>query len=115
MYTIIILIALLTSCGGGMEAVNTLISRQPIPGTALDVVIFDRDAGATTGFSKQISIIVHGQELLNDGGNVFICDKVDKVAIDVSDRKLVIRHSKSARIFKNIRTFNGVEVTYIIE
>ena len=37
-------------------------------------MVFQRDCGATTGFSTQISILGAAQELSNVSGNIFIMD-----------------------------------------
>jgi hypothetical protein len=37
-------------------------------------VVFQRDCGATTDFSTQISIVVKGKPLSDTGGNVFVAD-----------------------------------------
>ncbi len=44
------------------------------PDKKCKAVIFERNCGATTGFSTQISIIDADQELKNSSGNVFIID-----------------------------------------
>lgn len=38
------------------------------------VVVFQRDCGATSGFSTQISIIHSSEELKNESGNIYIVD-----------------------------------------
>ena len=48
--------------------------RVPSPDAALEAVIFQRDCGATTGFSTQISIVTKGSVLPNGGANLFVAD-----------------------------------------
>jgi hypothetical protein len=40
----------------------------------LEAVIFQRDCGATTGFSTQISIVTKGSKLSSSAGNLFVAD-----------------------------------------
>lgn len=42
------------------------------PNKDYKAVVFQRDCGATTGFSTQISIIAAGDELDNEGGNIYV-------------------------------------------
>lgn len=61
-----------------------------------EAVIFQRDCGATTGFSTQISIIKFGSELENDPGNIFsISGHPEEVAPElvwVDENTLHIKH-----------------------
>ena len=51
---------------------NQVHSETTAPDNSLKAVTFQRDCGATTGFSTQISIINEGSSLPNEKGNVFI-------------------------------------------
>jgi hypothetical protein len=70
----VLLVGILTlSCGCGLCR-NEEQFRVASPDATLEAVIFQRDCGATTGFSTQISIINKGSRLTDDGGNLFVAD-----------------------------------------
>ena len=66
-------LVVLLSSGCGLCA-NEEMLRVPSPDAKLEAVIFQRDCGATTGFSTQVSIVPKGASLPNEGGNVFVAD-----------------------------------------
>jgi len=68
-----ILLSQSMACDLGMCA-NEEVQRIASPDGKLEAVIFERDCGATTDFSTQVSVCVAGGALANDGGNVFIAD-----------------------------------------
>src|SRR6266436_2819762 len=43
-------------------------------------IIFQRDCGATTGFSSQVSLLHANDKLPREAGNTFIADRVDREA-----------------------------------
>ena len=53
---------------------NEVIQEAVSPDGTRRAVLFQRDCGATTGFTTQISIIESSGELPNEGGNVFVTD-----------------------------------------
>lgn len=88
-------------------------------------IVFERDCGATTDFSTQISIVKGKKSLPQDGsGNVFSADSDhDKVGVDPngllpidvaweSDNELLIRYPARARVFLQNRQYKGVYVKY---
>src|SRR5215510_5330484 len=54
----------------GNKILRTLYS----PAKRLKTVVFQRECGATTGFSTQISIISANSDLPDEAGNVFVAD-----------------------------------------
>ena len=44
------------------------------PNKKQKVIVFERDCGATTGFTTQISIIPENEQLANESGNIFTAD-----------------------------------------
>ncbi|MCC4283919.1 hypothetical protein LL273_09285 [Marinobacter salarius] len=77
-----VLLVLVVIAIGGLAAVwlsfddmcgNQVESEIWAPNRANKVVIFQRDCGATTGFSTQLSILASGEELhSDDAGNFYI-------------------------------------------
>lgn len=53
---------------------NEIVHRAFQPNGSLELVVFQRDCGATTGYSYQLSILKQGLES-NRSGNVFISTK----------------------------------------
>ncbi|HEY7181405.1 MAG TPA: hypothetical protein VIC84_08295, partial [Blastocatellia bacterium] len=51
---------------------NEILRVHYSPTKKLKAVVFERDCGATTGFSAQISIIPANSDLPNKAGNVFV-------------------------------------------
>lgn len=98
---------------------NHLYKEYPSPEKSHKAVIFQRDCGATTGFSTQISIIGFEQELGNTKGNVYIIDgHPDDVAPALkwlSESTLSISRSLSGTEYKaktNWGWLNKIKVEY---
>jgi len=104
---------------------DDVVSRMTSPDGQRDAVMFQRDCGATTGFSTQISIIDAGDKL-SGAGNTFRADDDHGVARAghwggpwvemkwLSPDRLLIRHAAKARIFEQDDRVSGVNVTYQI-
>src|SRR3990167_7849007 len=50
---------------------NQILGETPSPDGSLNLVIFERDCGATTGFSTQATVLAAGAALPHSGGAVF--------------------------------------------
>ena len=74
------------------------------PDNEYKVVVFQRDCGATTGFSTQVSIIRATDELPNKPGNVFIMDgHPDWTEVHVqweTNRSVIITYSPEYKVFR---------------
>ena len=88
-------------------------------------VLFERDCGATTGFSTQISVLERGAPLAG-GGNALIADD-DHGAAAVGEwggpwaevrwqsaDKLLVRYAQGARIFEQRSVVGDVAVRYAV-
>ena len=53
---------------------NEIFKEVSSPDFEFKAVIFQRDCGATTGFSTQVSVMPIAEALPNEGGNVLIID-----------------------------------------
>jgi hypothetical protein len=53
---------------------NQLLSEIPSPDQNYRAIVFQRDCGATTGFSTQVSVLKIGVTLPNESGNLFVAD-----------------------------------------
>ncbi len=106
------------------ECRNETVSELNAPGNAVKYVVFQRNCGATTGFSTQVSLIKVGETLKNEGGNIFIADTNHDRAPSgvgggpevrikwVSDTHLQIHHHQLARVFLAERTIDGMRIDY---
>jgi hypothetical protein len=102
---------------------NSTVSTAVAPAGDSKAVLFQRDCGATTGFSSQVSV-TGAQEATSGVGNAFVADTDHGVANAaswggpwvelrwVSPQKLLIRYDAKARVFTQNATVSGVTVTY---
>lgn len=117
------MLALLAFSGCSDACQNTVASSSLSPNGALAAVIFQRDCGAATGFSTQISIL-RPDEKPTTGGNAFIADD-DHGAARVGSWEgswaearwlapdhLLIRYPAKSRLFKRSDSVSGVKITY---
>ena len=87
-------------------------------------VVFQRDCGATTGFSTQVSILRSSEKLPNKGGNTFIADTDHGRAPAgqgggpevrlrwVTEERVEVVYDKRARVFRAEETVDGVRIKY---
>ena len=114
---------------GGYILFNAGCSNQPLaieksPDGSLEAVIFQRDCGATTGFSTQVSIFRSWLPRGTSSGNIFVSDTDHGKAPSgvgggpdvkvkwVSERELVIAHHHLARVFLSEPNWGAVKITY---
>jgi hypothetical protein len=102
---------------------NTIVSRLPSPDGQREAVLFQRDCGATSGFSTQISILSRRQQL-SGSGNAFSADD-DHGASQagswggswaalrwLSSDRLLVRYAAKSRLFKQDENVSGVQIAY---
>ena len=66
---LVILVFLIFSCDPLCG--NYILFTKNIKDTEYKIVVFERDCGATTGFSTQASILKINEDLPNEPGNIF--------------------------------------------
>ncbi|MDD5125381.1 hypothetical protein [Methylovulum sp.] len=103
---------------------NEVIAEYQSPGKKHRVVVFQRDCGATTGFSTQASILDTDETLSNESGNVFTSDTNHGAtpsglgggpAISVeweNDKLVVFSYHHKTRVFKQEQEMDGVHISY---
>lgn len=98
---------------------NDVYSTTISPGKKYKAVVFQRDCGATTGFSTQLSIIDVDKELENTPGNIFIIDGEPQfVAPKIfwnSDNELVVNRAVNGTEYKaetEIGVFDKIRIIY---
>jgi len=105
-------VSLLNGLGGSCE--NTIWQKAPNRNVQTTAFLFERNCGATTGFSTQLSIVT-GDELPDDGGNVLILDGYfDELRIEWkgADKLVVSNVPANVRVFRRVEVFDGVTVEY---
>ena len=103
---------------------NTTITEVISPDARLKVVIFERDCGATTAPSTQVSVIAASKTLSNEIGNVFISNSNRREpqtnpnhnstvrAIWRSKDELSLTYHAALRVFKAENQIGSVKVIY---
>lgn len=95
---------------------NEVLKELASPSGKMKAVIFQRDCGATTGFSTQVSVLSKDEKLPDEGGNVFVADTNHGEAPSgqgggpvveaswVSENELLIKHDTRARAFQHAQS-----------
>jgi hypothetical protein len=103
---------------------NEVLNTIPSPDEALKVVVFQRDCGATTGFSTQVSLLRKNDRLPNSPGNLLVADTDRGNAPSgpgggpearitwANSRALMVSYHRKARIFRANTDVLGVSVSY---
>jgi hypothetical protein len=116
--------ALLLVLGGCSDTCdNTVVSRLLAPDERHEAVMFQRDCGATTGFSTQISILSAGRDV-SGAGDAFRADDDHGAARTgawggpwadmtwLSSDHLLVRYAAKSRLFAHDEDVSGVRITY---
>lgn len=102
---------------------NQIVSEVVAPDGETRAVLFQRDCGATTGFSTQISVMTRGEQPLGSG-NAFVADDDHGAAaaaswggpwaemLWASPTRLVIRYDEMARVFASPTRVGNVRVSF---
>jgi hypothetical protein len=113
--------ALLADCD---SCENQVVEKLTSPDRVRTAVLFQRDCGATTGFSTQVSI-VRGDRLPNEPGNVFVADTDHGEAPTASwggphaelrwldSTTLEVRYDFRAQTFQKVEALDGVSIRYV--
>lgn len=103
---------------------NFVVDRVPSPDAQLELVVFERDCGATTGFSTQASIVAAGAALENVPGNVLDADTNHGAAPAgpgggpelrvrwTGTRTLSIAYHERASVYRSWLRQHGVRIEY---
>jgi hypothetical protein len=96
----------------GNEQYTTLFS----PDKAHKAVVFQRDCGATTGFTTQVSVLDADQELENESGNVLVSSgKPSELPLEliwVDSTKLLVKGTSEISPSTKDHNVSGVEIKY---
>jgi hypothetical protein len=102
---------------------NRVIKEYPSPDGKRIAVLFERNCGAGTDFSQQISILASGAKPTG-GGNTFVSDDNHGAARKgqdgtyvalrwLSSHDLLIGYEAGARTFKKAANVDGVDIVYM--
>ena len=116
-------IALIALGGCTADCKDTVVERLLSPDGKPEAVLFQRDCGATTGFTTQISVVESGEEV-SGGGNAFVADdNHGKARVGawegpwaeihwLTANRVRIRYARKSRIFEQSETGGPVEIVY---
>jgi hypothetical protein len=112
---------LASGCSDGCN--NSLVTRSDSPDGRHSAVMFQRDCGATTGFSTQVSVLATGDDL-SGFGNAFRADDDQGMAVAgawggpwaelkwLSPDHLLVKYAVGSRIFARASQVSGVRISY---
>ena len=104
---------------------NTISNSYISPNKEFKIVIFERNCGATTDFSTQVSLVKSDIEIRkDDDGNIFSADRDGgKAETDengniylkaewLDNNNILINYDSKIRIFKKELKQNGITISY---
>ena len=91
---------------------NEIIQKVHSPNGDKTAYIFQRDCGASTGTSFQLSLIDSDDELPNQSGNAFVSDNPIQVKW-LTNNKLRVTYKKSSETFEMDKRVDGIRIEYI--
>jgi hypothetical protein len=103
---------------------NKLVSEVRSPSGKMKAVVFERDCGATTGSTTQVSLLSSNKSLPNEIGNLFVATANHGKApagawggplVDLSwtdDAHLLLRYDGRASVSKREESLGNVNVRY---
>ena len=99
---------------GGCDLCGNEIGYEEYsPDRRLKAVVFERDCGATTGFSTRVSLLRCAEKLPNKGGNVLIADGDLKIRVQwQSNNEMLIVFPSGAKVHLKQSNVAGVSVRY---
>ena len=105
---------------------NEIIETKISPNSTHKIIIFQRNCGATTDFSTQISVLEMDENIENKSGNIFSADsdhgKAELTANGIINTKIkwinektvLIEYDKNVRVFQNEESINNINIRYKI-
>jgi hypothetical protein len=115
------LLAVTSGCEPGCT--DTTVAEARAPEGQLKAVLFQRDCGATTGFSTQVSVLKSTGHVSGSGNAFRADDNHGAAAIGtwggpwaeirwLTSEHLLIRYAEGSRIFEQSNAVSGVTITY---
>jgi len=95
---------------------NTIIQTSTSPNQKYKLVLYQRDCGATTGFSSQISLLDIDEklDLEDDSGNIYIADGYPDnfKIIWISNNSVIIKRPQE-KTYKMKSKVNNISFKYL--
>ena len=95
---------------------NTIIQTSVSPNQKYKLVLYQRDCGATTGFSSQISLLDNNEklDLEDDSGNVYIANGYPDnfKIIWISNNSVIIKRPQT-KTYKIKKEVNNISFRYL--
>ena len=91
---------------------NEIVQKLPSPNGDKVAYIFQRDCGATTGTSYQLSLLDSDEEFPNKGGNTFVSDNQFQINWVTND-KLRVNYMKSSETYEMVKSVDWTKIEYI--
>ncbi|WP_066074671.1 hypothetical protein [Neobacillus soli] len=93
---------------------NQIVKKLPSPSGDKVAYVFNRDCGATTGSSPQLSILNKDDKFPNKSGNTFRAN--ESFSIEWLNKKnLKVIYDKSSKTYEMDKRVNRVNVEYFAE
>ncbi len=115
---IIIILALFIAGKFALDAIfgdmcgNDIKQKIHSPNGENIAYLFERNCGATTGLSRQLSILNKDEKFQNESGNTFRSDKEFSIEW-LNDKNLKVIYDKSSETYKMDKEVNGVKILYV--
>lgn len=109
------------SCNIVGDCSNHIFKQINNSNSSYKIIKFDRECGATTGNSIQLSVIKYYDSLPNEGGNIFISNSKVGGYIEhdtsvqfswINHAAILIRYDKDLDIYKKDSIVNNIKVIY---
>lgn len=92
---------------------NEVTAYKTSPDGQWKVVLFERNCGATTGYSTQISLLEATDSLANESGNVFVAEgQPITYALAWESNSTVVVRGTGNRQFKKEPSLSGIKFRY---
>jgi len=91
---------------------NEIVQKLPSPNGDKVAYIFQRDCGATTGTSYQLSLLDSDEELPNKSGNTFVSDDQFQIKWITNDQ-LRVNYKKSSETYEMDKNVDWTKIEYI--
>lgn len=120
-----LLLTLLVPLSGCGLCADHVLDRFQAPDSSAELVVFERNCGATTDFSTQASIGEINAGTGNQAGNIFIADTnrgaapvVKRGGLElrvrwIDNRTIELAHHRSARVFEARNEYRGITIRYV--
>jgi hypothetical protein len=121
LYSLTLLAVIICMTGCDDLCSNEVIVEKVNNSKAYKLIHFDRNCGATTGNSNQLSIVSIDEDLDNEGGNVFIASsnsgsnlETDRgvVAKWLNDSTVLVKYERDLTVFEKVDKVGEINVVY---